>query len=88
MTAVACGGSYMPGANEVLGCPQIKIFCYDLRKYFYIGVKTILTIFLVIYLFVTFNKILTTFSGMPPPHIFFILIFLHFKHLPAVLHFS
>jgi len=29
--------------NEVLGCPQIKIFCCDLRKYFYIRVKKILT---------------------------------------------
>jgi len=39
---VACRGSWMPGANEVLGCPQIKIFGCDLRKYFYIRVKKIL----------------------------------------------
>ena len=25
--AVACRGSWMPGANEVLGCPQVKNLC-------------------------------------------------------------
>src|SRR6218665_1381205 len=41
----ACRGSWMLGANEVLGSLQIKIFYYDLRKYFYICVENIMTSF-------------------------------------------
>src|SRR6218665_2693990 len=69
---MACRGSWMPGASEVFGCPQIKIF-------FHINVEKILTTdFLVIYS--NFYFIFTIhlhkkffFSHLPKFSVFFIL---------------
>jgi len=80
---VACRGSWMPGANKVLGCPQIKIFCCNLRNLFYIRFKKILTIFLVIYQLLNIFGMFPI-SWMPSVITFFLLFFHIIKHLPTL----
>ena len=71
----------MPGANDVLGCPQIKIFCCHLRKYFYIRVKKFWRPF---YLFLVIDQ---NFEDLlwDAPIYFFLFFFYIFKHLPTLL---
>src|SRR6218665_1578914 len=46
ISPVACRGSWMPGANKVLGCPQIQVFNISLSSK-----KIFFSFFLVIYPF-------------------------------------